>query len=243
MENNVENNISPADANSSDKSWETFISGGLGALIAGFADWKNNQSDSIVAEMTRLMPFLGEEIIGLGVIVVLGVSVCWVFRPATRIDGFARGLAILALIGIPTENNLDDDEPEAEPQTTSMDMHHSDRLLASIDVYSLTDIQSDCPDDNGEFEPNATILSNNWVSSSKPETKWYSSKIFVDKCGEQLDEGQRVQKLDSFETFWKGYYYIQIRYKKNGVTRIGWIYSGRTPNYWQKVQPDSGVNP
>lgn len=222
------------------RKWEVLLAGALGAFFAGLGDWLTNKGGSIVAELERLLELPGGEISSLMLMGLAGATICWVFHPDTKIDGFARGLAILTVIGIPTKNQITDKQPETSSSYSAPVA--SDKWLASM---ALTDVNlqanPDCPSDGGRFLANATIVQNEWISSTKPEVRWPSTDIFVTKCGNTLAPGQRVQKLDSYETPLKGFYYIKVRYQENGVTRIGWIYSGRNPNFWQQVKPDVGV--
>lgn len=228
------------------KMWEVLLAGGIGAFIAGFTDLFTNQGSSGVAELSRKIA-LGGDSISLLLLVALGVGICWVFRPATKLDGFARGLAILTLIGITSKNNMADEGPPTQQLESSIKTQQIDQpLLASIDWMNIT-YDSDfapCPKSSGTFNPNATVANNSWISSTKPETKAFSTNIFTTNCDNSLKQGQKIQLVGYYETTFKGYYYVQINYMDVNTLRTGWIYSGRSPNHFQQVKPfNANLNP
>lgn len=221
------------------KMWEVLLAGGIGALIAGFTDLFTNQGSSGVAELSRKIG-LGGDGISLMLLVLVGIGICWVFRPATKLDGFARGLAVLTLIGITSKNNIADEGPQTQQVESSINTQQVDQpLLASIewiDISYNTDFVP-CPEASGAFKPNATIINNSWISSTKPSTKALNSNIFTTACGNVLSKGQKVQLAGYYETSFQGYYYVQIKYMDGNTLRTGWVYSGRSPNHFQQVKP------
>lgn len=221
------------------KMWEVLLAGGIGAFIAGFTDLFTNQGSSGVAELSRKIN-LGGDGISLLILMALGVGICWVFRPATKLDGFARGLAILTLIGITSKNNIADEGPPTQQLESSIKAQQVDQpLLASIEWIHVT-YNTDfvpCPKATGTFNPNATVANNSWISSTKPETKALNANIFTTNCDNILKQGQKIQLVGFYETTFKGYYYVQIKYKDGSTLRTGWIYSGRSPNHFQQVKP------
>lgn len=222
------------------KFWEVLLAGGIGAFVASITDMFTNQGESGIAELTKRI-HLGSEGVALLLLVVLGVAICWVFRPATKLDGFARGLAILTIIGISSKNNLADEGLSTQQLSLNPTQKVEQPLLASltwIDIHKL--YFAPCPIGSGAFVPNATVIDNEWISSTKPETKWHSLDIFTTHCDNVLKEGQQIQLIDSFETSFMGYYYVQVKYQDSKKTlRTGWIYSGRSPNHFQKIKPDN----
>ncbi len=224
-----------------DKFWEILTAAGFGAFLAGITDWITNKGDSIVSNFAKILPFFKSESLALFGLVILGLGISWVFKPVTKVDGFVRGLAILTLIGIPSNNILPDDEPTIQEKVVS-NYKEEAPLIASLNWTDLSINQSnpDCLPAEGPFKPNAFVDENDWVSSSKPETKIFNADIFVNKCGNALKKGQEVQIINYFETSIKGYYYVQVKFLDNRKKLLkGWIYSGRNPNYWQKIQPMS----
>ena len=222
------------------KIWEVLLAGGIGAFVASIADMFTNQGESGVAELTKRI-HLGSEGLALLLLVVLGVAICWVVRPATKLDGFARGLAILTIIGISSKNNLADEGLSTQQLSLKHTKKIDQPLFASLTWVDIHKPNYDpCPIGSGAFEPNATVLNNEWISSTKPKTKWYSSDIFTTQCDNILKEGQHIQLIDYFETSFMGYYYVQVKYQDSKNTlRTGWIYSGRSPNHFQKIKPDN----
>ena len=221
------------------KMWEVLLAGGIGALIASIADMFTNQGASGVAELSRKI-HLGGDHISLLLLVALGIGICWVLRPATKLDGFARGLAILTLIGITSKNNIEDKGPQTQQLESSINTQQIEQpLLASIEwVDVLHEVRfGPCPEAKGGFSPNATIIKNSWISSSKPETKTFNANIFTTNCDNVLASDQKVQIIAYYETTFQGYYYVKIKYKDGNILRSGWIYSGRSPNHFQQIKP------
>lgn len=228
------------------KMWEVLLAGGIGAFIAGFTDLFTNQGSSGVAELSRKIN-LGGDGISLLILMALGVGICWVFRPATKLDGFARGLAILTLIGITSKNNIADEGPSTQPlDALNFNQKIEQPFLASLEWINISHVPefAPCPEAKGSFNPNATVANNSWISSTKPETKALNANIFTTNCDNSLKQGQKIQLVGYYETTFKGYYYVQINYMDVNTLRTGWIYSGRSPNHFQQVKPfNANLNP
>ena len=90
---------------------EAMVASGLGALILGFLDLAQNGDLSVVAKIAdqireQLYPAASNPALwALIMLTLIGLCLGWVHRPLTRVDGFARGLSVLALLGVVAPNN------------------------------------------------------------------------------------------------------------------------------------------
>lgn len=243
-----------SDEPKTDKNWTILLAGGLGALISGAGDNIGNKFTSVSASLARTDWFIFGELEAILIIGLLGVVVCWVQRPLSRADAFARGLAVLAIVGMASSNykNLEPEEEDMNilEQSNGLIRINNGLQLASVSsnekYYQGGNIRENCPEHEiQQFTPNALIVKNKWVSSVEPYSPWYSSKIFVKKCGNKLASGQPIQIISYYETTLSGYYYVKVVYlNDDNVYRSGWVYSGRQPNYFQSIEPlDSHFDP
>lgn len=224
------------------------LAGAIGAFIAAFGNHIAGPDVSTANKVADVFKLAGAEIMIIVALAVVGALLCWVHNPVSKTEAFTRGLAILALISLAPASEKD---ASAGPpvvnvaQSSEVLVPKGYPLLASLEWMPHTDNGKDCPTSNESFRPNATIASNEWVSSSKPGTRLFSFDIFINECGNALPEGTEVQLIDSYETAIQGYYYVQVRYRdSSGQLFQGWVWSGRRPNYWQGVSPtQKGIDP
>lgn len=225
------------------KLWEVMTAGAIGSFTSAIGNHLAGQDVSISAKIASAFNLNGVEIVVILCIAVFGALLCWVHSPASKIDGFSRGLAVLALFSLApaTETGSDASQPSVEDTASSSNEDTLVRgpLTASLTWGYFASEEDECPVSDGVFNPNARIISNEWLSATEPSIRLFSSKIFVEKCGNALSIGQEVELLNSIETSFSGYYYVLVRYidPADGQQRQGWIWSGRKPNYWQGVKP------
>jgi hypothetical protein len=83
-----------------------YISAALGALFLGVGDLLNNQNAATVLKLSEtirvnLYPNLESGgLVALILLVIFGAGVCWVQQPLTRVDAFARGFSVFALMAV-----------------------------------------------------------------------------------------------------------------------------------------------
>lgn len=89
------------------KNWEIYLGGTLGALGLGLVDVLRNGTNSMVLKLGYgVAPVLKElELnydggggLGLVLLVVLGLVLCWVHQPQGRAEAYARGASVFAIL-------------------------------------------------------------------------------------------------------------------------------------------------
>jgi len=92
----------------SESSYKLYFAAAIGALCLGFGDLLNNDHAATVlkmAEIFRKYIYPGLQsggIWALVLLVFLGGFVCWLHKPQTRVDAFARGFSVFALLAVTT---------------------------------------------------------------------------------------------------------------------------------------------
>ena len=96
---------------------EAMLASGLGAFVVGLLDLIQNEESSVVVKIAdqvreRLYPTAPDYALwALILLTLIGLCLAWVHQPRTRVDGFARGLSVLALLGVVAPNNQPFDDP------------------------------------------------------------------------------------------------------------------------------------
>lgn len=97
----------PTDGNSKKTSkWDIYIAAGIGAFILCISDLIKNGNSSTVFKIsdvirTHLTSSLGEGALPTIILMVfLGVVLCWVHAPNSRIEGFTRGFSVFAILTV-----------------------------------------------------------------------------------------------------------------------------------------------
>ena len=95
------------DINSKETSkWDIYIAAGVGAFILCISDLIKNGNSSTVFKIsdvirTYLTSALGEGALPTIVLMVfLGIVLCWVHAPNSRIEGFTRGFSVFAILTV-----------------------------------------------------------------------------------------------------------------------------------------------
>lgn len=102
-----------------------YCAAAFGAFCLGLGDLLNNQSAPTVLKLgeivrQHLWPSLTDSGgVALLVLVLLGAGVCWLQQPTTRIDAFARGFSVFAILAVTTPHpapttGLADPSPDAK---------------------------------------------------------------------------------------------------------------------------------
>jgi len=91
-----------------DKPYKLYFASAFGAFCLGFGDLLNNGHSATVLKINEIMKQLLQFDMGAGgllaliVLAILGVCVCWVQQPKTRLDAFARGFSVFAVLAVAT---------------------------------------------------------------------------------------------------------------------------------------------
>ncbi len=86
--------------------YEAYAASGIGALLLAIGDLLNQTHNGAVVRLggvlERLIGETGVEaaLMALGFVIVVGILVAWVHEPRTRVDAFARGFSVLALLSV-----------------------------------------------------------------------------------------------------------------------------------------------
>lgn len=118
----------PTNTPTEDSPLGIYISAALGALFLGIGDLLNNKTAATVLKLSEtirqnLYPQLESGgLVALALLVIFGASVCWVQQPRTRVDAFARGFSVFALMAVtapynPTSTGLSHSPAAPHPNT------------------------------------------------------------------------------------------------------------------------------
>jgi hypothetical protein len=188
---------------------------------------------------------LGRGGCGIAVVLLVSAFVCWIHQPRDRAASFARGLSVFAVLNVVSPYGIVEEGPttrvraaQQAPQPSGVSL-----LLVASPAYAA-DHDAKAPRCRpGELQPNATLLTEKYVSSCKPYYSGFlgiSSLInnTVEYCesGHVLEGGSRVRKIDSWETGLRSYRYTQIEYVDGDALCTGWVSDGRRSRRY--VLPD-----
>lgn len=101
----------PTNIPTEDSPMGIYLSAALGALFLGIGDLLNNQTAATVLKLSQairqnLYPQLESGgLVALALLVIFGAGVCWVQQPRTRVDAFARGFSVFALMAVTAPYN------------------------------------------------------------------------------------------------------------------------------------------
>lgn len=91
-----------------DQPYKLYFASAFGAFCLGFGDLLNNEHSATVLKINEIMKQLLQFDIGAGgllaliLLAILGVCVCWVQQPKTRLDAFSRGFSVFAVLAVAT---------------------------------------------------------------------------------------------------------------------------------------------
>ena len=86
--------------------WDVYVAAAFGAFCLGLSDLIKNDNAATLLRISEtlkqhLMPDLDMgALIALGLLVILGAMLCWVHGPTNRVDGFARGFSVFAILTV-----------------------------------------------------------------------------------------------------------------------------------------------
>lgn len=86
--------------------YEAYAASGIGALLLAIGDLLNQTHNGAVVRLggvlERLVGETGVEaaLMALVFVIVVGILVAWIHEPRTRVDAFARGFSVLALLSV-----------------------------------------------------------------------------------------------------------------------------------------------
>ncbi len=95
-----------ASSSKEDSQLVIYVSAALGAFFLGIGDLLNNSGAATVVKLSEVIrqniyPQMGSG--GLGALLLLGffgAAGCWIHQPKTRIDAFARGFSVFAIMAV-----------------------------------------------------------------------------------------------------------------------------------------------
>ncbi|NOY71888.1 MAG: hypothetical protein GXP14_05845 [Gammaproteobacteria bacterium] len=91
-----------------DQPYKLYFASAFGAFCLGFGDLLNNEHSATVLKISEIMTQLLQSDIGAGgllaliLLAILGVCVCWIQQPQTRLDAFSRGFSVFAVLAVAT---------------------------------------------------------------------------------------------------------------------------------------------
>lgn len=91
--------------------WVLYSAAALGAFCLGLGDLLNNGNASTVLKLGEILrqhlwPDLASSgLLAIGMLIFLGGAICWLHQPRTRVDAFARGFSVFALLAVATPYN------------------------------------------------------------------------------------------------------------------------------------------
>ncbi|MEE8524892.1 MAG: hypothetical protein V3T72_13240, partial [Thermoanaerobaculia bacterium] len=98
----------PESEPANDRAIVIYAAAAFGAFCLGLTDLLKNDDRAIVLELgqrIREMFVPGFENVGLlslFILIGLGTGMCWLFQPPTRLDAFARGFSVFAILAVAT---------------------------------------------------------------------------------------------------------------------------------------------
>lgn len=109
-----------------DQPYKLYFASAFGAFCLGFGDLLNNEHSATVLKISEIMQQLLQSDIGAGgllaltLLAVLGVCVCWVQQPKTRLDAFSRGFSVFAVLAVATPFDPHNEPVEASTTAATM---------------------------------------------------------------------------------------------------------------------------
>lgn len=191
----------------------------------------------------------------LFIVLLMGLVLCWIHEPKTKVDAFIRGMSIFAVLSLAPPVDLQSSQPVNEaaltiPAKVSPVKSSDSYMRPSLDMQVWNTAYTLPHTRNKYLLPqvaaNATIIYNEWVSSTRPEPGTMSfitnsiniQKVMHGSSPLVLPQGTRVQVVDTYDTPMRGYRYLHIKCFYYNTIWDGWIYSGKSPNYYINVAMD-----
>jgi len=109
-----------------DQPYKLYFASAFGAFCLGFGDLLNNEHSATVLKISEIMQQLLQFDIGAGgllaliLLTVLGVCVCWIQQPKTRLDAFSRGFSVFAVLAVATP--FEPPHEHEKPSNTTAEM-------------------------------------------------------------------------------------------------------------------------
>jgi hypothetical protein len=196
----------------------------------------------------------------LFIVLLMGLVICWIYEPKTKLDAFIRGMSIFALLSLAPPVDVKTSQPVNEASTQSpakvSPVSSTDNYIRpSADMQEMKVWNAAFREPTAGYRwvsllpqvaTNATIIYNEWVSSTQPETgtmSFITNSINIQKLQYAnapvvLAKGTRVQVLATYDTPSRGYRYLHIKFYMYNQVWDGWIYSGKKPDYYINVALD-----
>lgn len=127
-----------------------YIAAALGAFFLSFSDLFRNDTAATtlkIAEVLRryfLPQFESGAAVALVFIVICSILLCWINQPQTRVDAFARGLSVFAILTVATPYDTPSTDSTADqkqaPAESTEDLDESSTTFGSLlrEVFSTT---------------------------------------------------------------------------------------------------------
>lgn len=130
-----------------EKVWVLLLCSALGAFVVGFVDLMNHGDQSTtmkIAEVIRnyiYSPVGRGGIYALLVLVILGSGSCVIYSPKSKLDAFARGLAVMTLLNTSTPTYTEKGLSGSEGESSNV---HSfiQKLYAGVRTRQCLNVKS-----------------------------------------------------------------------------------------------------
>lgn len=102
------NGVASPASNRKESAWKIYAAAAFGAFVLGFSDLLKNESTATVLKMAEVLRQYVYSGFGTGawfallVLAILGIALCWIHGPGTRVEAFSRGFSVFAVLAVVT---------------------------------------------------------------------------------------------------------------------------------------------
>ena len=233
-----------------------------GALLLGLGDLLTNDCNATILKLGVVInKFIFQEklinstgLISFCVLLFLAIIACYINEPKSKVDAFARGLAVLTLLNVTTPSSIMEEQPTVSEKKQQSSSIIEGSFLFGIKCAYADDTEKEADSKillpNNWKDANATVKKDLWISSCKPEYSgplgiWslISNTVKICKEDRAINAGSRVRMIEKWDSGLRGYRYVRIQYKRDNVIHEGWVPAGKKPYFWIKIKPDNELKP